>query len=190
MYTQFFVYAVQAPKGKKVLHDSSSETESVSDVGDDALVYHESDCEIESEDDAWFDQLIASSLSSSSITPTEPEVDVPVMPEDQLHVMDVPDDSQVDDSQVGPTELDSPTTNRNMSPETNKTQTLPGRPVARPLAGIEADKGIVICDSPDVKKELLSIADDPGKTMREKEAHLRLLRGRLAALEKQLEFQA
>jgi hypothetical protein len=62
--------------------------------------------------------------------------------------------------------------------------------VARPLAGIESDKGLVIDDSPEIKKELLSVADDPSKTMREKEAHLRLLRGRLVALEKQLEFQA
>ena len=183
---------MQAPKGKQVPPDSFSETESYDDVGDDALVYRESDMEGESEDDAWFDQLIATSLSSSSITPTEPEDGVPVMCEDQP-VMSVPDDSQVDDSQVatlGLTELDSPTTNRDMSPETPKTQTLPSRPVARPLAGIESDKGLVIDDSPEIKEELLSVADDPSKTMREKEAHLRLLRGRLVALEKQLEFQA
>ena len=111
---------MQAPKGKQVPPDSFSETESYDDVGDDALVYRESDMEGESEDDAWFGQLIATSLSSSSITPTEPEDGVPVMCEDQP-VMSVPDDSQVDDSQVatlGLTELDSPTTNRDMSPET------------------------------------------------------------------------
>eukprot|EP00435_Cladocopium_sp_Y103_P051775 s115_g16.t1 len=172
-----------APKGKEVPRDadSSSENESYSDVGDDALVYQESDMEVESEDDTWFDQMIASSLSSSSITPTEPEDGVPVRSEDQPAIC-VPDDSQ-----VALTELDSPTSKCDIPPETPKT--LPDRPVARPLAGIDNGKGIIIEDSPDVKKELLSVADDPGKTMREKEAHLRLLRGRLVALEKQLEFQ-
>ena len=171
---------MQAPKGKHAPPESSSETESYDDVGDDALVYAESDMEVESEDDAWFDQMIATSLSSSSISPTELEDDVPAVCEDKP-AMSVPDDSQ-----VALTELDS---QRDIPPETPKT--LPNRPVARPLAGIDTDKGIVIEDSPpDVKKELVSVADDPGKTMREKEAHLRLLRGRLVALEKQLEFQA
>lgn len=90
------------------------------------------------------------------------------------------------DDSLAPTELDPPTPN----PTKDALSPVAGRPVARPLAA-QPDAGVVtVEDSPTIKKELASIVDRPDKTLREKQAHMRFLQGRLIELSRAIEFEA
>ncbi|CAK9032793.1 unnamed protein product [Durusdinium trenchii] len=94
-------------------------------------VFDEDDHEVEEEDDAWFDQMIASSLSTDVVEDSQPLEPPPLgvqaaIAETQLDLPDLFNDSQVPDAFP-------------KSPAAD----VRGRPVARPLAVIDLESPVV-----------------------------------------------
>lgn len=186
----------QAPNNKHVPADSDEEDDVILDDDhhmNDDMIFDASDKEVESEDDSWFDQFIAAGVSSSSLGSAFGDA------QPQLAVSDsqpggscaieglepiVIDTQLMEEDSLAPTELDPPTPAALPCKEFSS----PGRMVARPLAGQSKDIVHEIEESPVVKKEeLVSVASDPARSLREKEAHKRLLMGRLAELNRAIE---
>eukprot|EP00438_Fugacium_kawagutii_P012769 Skav214218 [mRNA] locus=scaffold489:544926:549630:+ [translate_table: standard] len=187
------VHNQHAPNNKHAPADSDEEDDVVfdDDLNDD-MIFDPSDMEVESEDDSWFDQFVARELSANNVEgEAQPAVadsqrdnSCAIVEDEDAIVIDT-QLMEVEGESLAPTELDPPTP----AAISCKEPSSPGRMVARPLAG-EFKDVVQIVESPNVKKELVSVASDPSRSLREKEAHKRWLMGRLAELNRAIEFEA
>lgn len=150
--------------------DCEAESQDTNESQEPEMLFEESDLEVESEDDAWFDQLVANAVDPAEEAASEgPDLER-ASASHEVEANATLLDLDVEDSQF---------------PFDAKASEPCDRPVARPLAGDQVVMEIDIDESPifKTKKELTSVADDPKASVREKEAHMRLLRGKLRELE-------